>query len=122
MAAQLKPLDYQQRLSQELKQSLQDAGVLQTEDPRPQQRPPLDEIDELPDVPRDPLPRPTSHTTMNGLEEFDGKLSIDLVKLINDEGGMLTTREGLARRCLNSVYVEDGVLFSLLLFLSFLII
>ncbi len=85
VAAQLKPLDYQQRLSQELKQSLQDAGVLQTEDSRPQQLPPLDELDELPDVPRDPLPRPTSHTTMNGLEDFDGKLSIDLVKRIIDE-------------------------------------
>lgn len=61
----LKPLDYQMRLSKELKKSLRDAGVLETAEDSLH----ADSPDRLPDVPQEPIPRPRArNTTLNEVE------------------------------------------------------
>ena len=60
VALHLKPLDYQLRLSKELKKSLRDAGVLEVEENPPQD----DSLHQLPDVPQVPLPKPRTRAAL----------------------------------------------------------
>ncbi|KAL5961092.1 Armadillo segment polarity protein [Taenia solium] len=60
-AAHLKSVDYQMRLSQELKKSLRDSGVLPTKETPSEAA----TIDRLPDVPEELVPKPRSRTTLN---------------------------------------------------------
>ncbi|VDK40694.1 unnamed protein product [Taenia asiatica] len=60
-AAHLKSVDYQMRLSQELKKSLRDSGVLPTKETPSEAA----TVDRLPDVPEQLVPKPRSRTTLN---------------------------------------------------------
>uniref|UniRef100_A0A183TF58 Catenin beta n=1 Tax=Schistocephalus solidus TaxID=70667 RepID=A0A183TF58_SCHSO len=118
--AQSKPVDYQRRLSQELRQSLFDGGVvtgheagLSRSTPSGETNPPLPlprhavetPLLQLPDVPRDPLPNGHAHDTFHR-DSVDGHRFNLLPAKFKRDLRLSTRADGEGQTYTDSVFVE----------------